>query len=87
MKKINFKAEAHKALTRILSIESKEERERTLAAYFQDMHDLGARAKPTLAIGREENMNPLAAEVTRALGGLKELKTFTSALHRELRGV
>lgn len=85
MRKINFKAEAHKALTRILSIESRAARESSLAAYFQGMHDLGERAHSTLAVGREIPQTAVSRETIHALGDLDALKKLIQSLANDLK--
>ncbi len=37
----NYKAEAHKAITRILSLDSQVQRERVLAEFLKDIHERG----------------------------------------------
>lgn len=93
MRTPNFKAETHKALTRILSIESRSERERVLASYFQEMYDLGERsvskAMSGSGSGRAAASTPTESSITRevaaALAGLQVLKASVGSLQGELK--
>lgn len=88
-KKPNFKVEAHKAITRILSLDSRVQRERILAEFLKDIHDRGEVAAvkrftpPAKNITAKIKTNPIDDFVA----GLLNLGETMDSLSRDLAEV
>lgn len=93
MKKPNFKAEAHKAITRILSLDSRVQRERVLAEFLRDIHDRGEAAAIKAMSGSGERIkttpqpkNEFTEPVNDFLLGLGNLSVTLKELSKDLAG-
>lgn len=101
MSKINFKVEAHKIITRILSIESEKERHETMRAFIQDIHERGeaaaVKSMPVAKVIRtSKKLAPgwskagkyeFSREVEKTAEGLADLNEKLAALGNELKRV
>lgn len=87
----NFKAEAHKAVERILSIPSRTERDKTLEAFLKDVYERGeaaaARPKREPKERRPGRKRKSFLSVAEALDGLQALKVAVTDLGNELKTV